>query len=399
MLSFYSASTRMVNSKRAITECMEAAFGEGQETDCDLVVIYSSMGHNFQDLLDQARTMAPGARIAGASCCGIVGKEGVSESMKDVAIMAVRGAPGEIAVAHVDGITGSNSYEKSQELGRQLKAQNPEINMIYFMASGIDIANDQCIAGLESQLSPEVTIFGATSADNMKGVISFQFMDDRVYEHSALAIGFADPTLEVVTRATHGFLATGEAMVVTRSEGNRIIELNGRPAWELYTERLGLPVSATCGDTIPVGALAEELPDSLKEEYGNDHILRVVTRRDDDGVMYYTTDCPEGTRLYLTVRDEELIFSEMNKMMEWVVEQGAGRTPVAVFHADCLARGRFLFSKVIKDELVHCMQHPLSNEGVVPPWLGIYGFGEFARLGRANTYHNYTTAIYALYRR
>ncbi len=162
MLNFYSASTRMVNSRRAITECMEAAFGEGQDTDCGLIVIYSSMGHNFQKLLDRAREMAPSARILGASCCGIVGREGVSESMKDVAIMAVRGAPGEIAVAQVDDIRGENSYEKSEELGRQLKAQNPAINMVYFMASGIDIANDRCISGIEAQLDPEITIFGAT---------------------------------------------------------------------------------------------------------------------------------------------------------------------------------------------------------------------------------------------
>ncbi len=399
MLDFYSASTRMVNSRRAISECMEAAFGGGQDTDCDLLMIYSSMGHNFQELLDQAHEQAPSARIVGASCCGIVGREGVSESMKDVAIMAVRGRPGEIAVAHVDGILGENSYEKSRELGRQLKTQNPAVNMAYFMASGIDIANDRCIAGIEAELPPGTTIFGATSADNMKGVISFQFVDDRVYEHAALAVGFADPTLEVVTRATHGFLAIGDPMLVTRSEGHRIIELNGRPAWEEYTDRLGLEASATCGDTIPIGALAEELPEQLKQEYGSNHILRVVTKRSSDGVMFYTTDCPEGTRLWLTARDEKLIFSELNKMMQWIVEQGGGRNPVAVFHADCLARGRFLFAKVMKDELVHCMQHPLSDRGEVPPWLGIYGFGEFAKLGGANTYHNYTTAIYALYRR
>jgi hypothetical protein len=29
----------------------------------------------------------------------------------------------------------------------------------------------------------------------------------------------------------------------------------------------------------------------------------------------------------------------------------------------------------------------------------MYGFGEFARLGAANTYHNYTTAIYAIFRK
>jgi hypothetical protein len=53
----------------------------------------------------------------------------------------------------------------------------------------------------------------------------------------------------------------------------------------------------------------------------------------------------------------------------------------------------------MKEELVGRMQFPLSSDGVVPPWLGMYGFGEFARLGGVNTYHNYTTAIYAIYRR
>ncbi len=69
-----------------------------------------------------------------------------------------------------------------------------------------------------------------------------------------------------------------------------------------------------------------------------------------------------------------------------------------MFHADCLARGGFLFNRVVKDELVRRMQYPLSKDGAVPPWLGMYGFGEFARLGGQNQYHNYTTALYALYR-
>ena len=42
---------------------------------------------------------------------------------------------------------------------------------------------------------------------------------------------------------------------------------------------------------------------------------------------------------------------------------------------------------------------PFSDAGGVPPWLGMYGFGEYARLGGRNAYHNYTTALGALYRR
>jgi small ligand-binding sensory domain FIST len=146
-----------------------------------------------------------------------------------------------------------------------------------------------------------------------------------------------------------------------------------------------------------VGALAEKLSSQLATEYGNDHILRVVTKRVGD-TIYYPTLCPEGTRLWLTKRDEQRIFSDLDRMVQAITEKAAGKKPVAVFHADCLARGKYMFNRVLKEELVSRMQHPFSTNGVCPPWLGMYGFGEFARLGGRNAYHNYTTAIYALYR-
>jgi len=394
MLSFHSASARVINTKRGVTECMEIALGDSY-ADCDLIILHASIGHNFQELIQQAKEMAPKAKIVAASCCGVVGREGVSESMKDIALMAVKGK--EFAVAHVDEIFGHNSYEKTLEIAQSLKLQSPDINMIYFLASGIDIADDLCIKAFESVFGPEVTIFGATSSDNMKGFISFQAVDDKVFEHGAYAVGFSDPTLTIDTQATHGFVAVGEPLVVTKSNGHIIEEFNGQPAWKEYTKRLGLPETATCGDSIPVGALGEKLSPELAKEYGNNHILRVVTKHDGNN-MYYATQCPIGTELWLTKRDEELIFSEMDRMVKVMNERANGKTPVAVFHADCLARGRFLFDRIIKEELVSKMQNPFYVDGNCPPWLGMYGFGEFARLGGKNEYHNYTTALCVIYR-
>jgi small ligand-binding sensory domain FIST len=114
--------------------------------------------------------------------------------------------------------------------------------------------------------------------------------------------------------------------------------------------------------------------------------------------MYYATTCPEGTALWLTVRDEEVIFSEMERIVQNIYSRNNHQKPIAVFHADCLARGRFLTDRILKEELVYKMQTPFYNEGNCPPWLGMYGFGEFARLGGKNTYHNYTTALYVIYR-
>lgn len=393
MLTFYSSSTRMINTKRAVQELLESALGENPS--CDLLILHASIGHDFQQMVNEAKSIVPDATVVASSCCGVVGKEGVSESMKDMALMAVKGK--EFAVAYVDDIYGHNSYEKCLELAHSLQQQNSNINMLYFLGSGIDIANDRCIKAFEEVFGPEVTIFGATSSDNMKGFISFQAYNNHVSEHGAYVVGFADPTLTVDTQATHGFVAIGEPLVVTKSEGHIIKEFNGKPAWEEYLRRLGLPNDATCGDTIPVGALGEKLSPELAAEYGNDHLLRVVTKHEGSD-MYYATEIAEGTPLWLTVRDEELIFNEMDRMVETMVSRSGGKMPVAVFHADCLARGRFLFNRVIKEELVGKMQFPFYVNGECPPWLGMYGFGEFARLGGKNEYHNYTTSLYVLYR-
>lgn len=101
MLQFSSASGRVVNTRRAVMECMEIALGNEYQ-DADLLILHASIGHNFQEMVNQAHEMAPNARIVATSCCGVVGREGVSESMKDMALMAVKGK--EFAVASVDNV-------------------------------------------------------------------------------------------------------------------------------------------------------------------------------------------------------------------------------------------------------------------------------------------------------
>ncbi|KGK97638.1 hypothetical protein LI82_12725 [Methanococcoides methylutens] len=395
MLKFSSSSTAVVNSKKAIAECLENALVDEENTDCDLVVIYATVGHNLNDILGEAHKIAPSAQIVGCTCSGIIGKEGPNEAMRCLAIMTIKGRKDEYSVAIKDNITGQNSYEVGAQLAKDLKSKNSNVNMIHFLASGIDIAADKALEGIESVFGRDVPIFGATSSDNMKAMNSFQFVGDQIFEKAALAIGFADPTLEVITQASHGFAIMEMPFEVTRSESNRVYELNGKPAWECLTENLGLPETAQLEDTIPIGALAEELPKNLHEEYGNTHILRVIAKKGTDGSIYMPVECPKGTKLHFTKRDEDLIFDGLDQMVGQIVEKCNGRKPVAVFHADCVARGRGMLNRVLKDEIVARMQYPLCNDEDVP-WLGMYGLGEFARLGGRDQFHNYTTALYVI---
>jgi hypothetical protein len=74
------------------------------------VIINASIGHDLGALSAQAKASCPNATVVGASCAGVVGREGVSESINDVAVMAVRGR--DFVLSHVDGLCGDNGYEK-----------------------------------------------------------------------------------------------------------------------------------------------------------------------------------------------------------------------------------------------------------------------------------------------
>ncbi len=397
MLEFFSSSVRSVNSERAAQECIDVAFPEGVPADCRVLLFNATMGHRLDKVATALQKLLPSVPLFGQSGCAVTGRDGVGESMHELGIMAVRGPENEVASAAVTEIYGHNSYEKALELAQNLQRKNDAINVIYLLCSGIDIDNALVLKAFDEVFGQKVTIFGGTSSDNMRGLFSYQYHDGVMNEHDACAIGFADPTLKNATRATHGFTAYGEPLVATKTEGNRIFEFNNRGAWSEYTARMSKPFESTCGDTIPVGALAEELPAELAKEYGNPHILRVITKHDGE-TMYYPVTCRDGLKVWLTMRDENLIFSEQRRSLDYLKSEIGTGKPVAVFQTDCLARGRFLFNRIVKDEIIAMMHDALSADGAVPPWLGNYGFGEYARLGGKNAYHNYSTALLVLYR-
>ncbi|MFK7829659.1 MAG: FIST signal transduction protein [Congregibacter sp.] len=396
MLEFRSASVRMANPLRAIDELLDAC-GCSEAGDCDLVIVNASIGHSLDTLVERVRRLCRDAVVVGGSCAGIVGSEGVSETLKDVALMTVTGQ--DFAEAHIDGISGHNSLEKAEELARTLHAKDPAISIVYLLLSGIDVANDDIILGFERVFGSDIKLFGATTSDNMRGIKSFQAVNELLFEDGAVAVGFSDASLEIDTRSTHGFKAVGEPMTVTAAEGNRLISLDDEPAWPRYLQRLGLPAEAAIEDVIPIGAMAQEISPEAGRSFGNSHKLGLVNRVEGDGVIVYPTRIEPGMKLWITERDEDRIFSDLERMTVEMQEFAAGRKAVAIFQADCLARGRRLFNRIMKEKLVERMQYPFRDSEGAPPWLGMYGFGEYGQLLGRNTFHNYTTTLTALYRK
>ena len=403
MLQFYSASTSIVNSRRAITECLEVALEGEPNLDCDLIIIYTAMGHNFKELLDEAHKLSPNAQLVGCTCAGVIGKEGPNESLRALAIMVIKGPKEEFAVSGIDSLPFdlssadmSDQYDTFSQMARDLKNKNPGINMIFCHPSSTSVTRI-IFEGIESVFGPDVPIVGGLSIDNMKMVSNFQFMGEQIFEKGVIIIGFADPTLELISLGNHGFDVIGKPFEVTHSEDNHIIKLDGRSPWKSWTERLGMPETSTMADVLIFAPLAVELPAELHEEYGSPYLIFGSTPAP-DGTVYANRVIPEGTNLWLTRRDEKKILDGVDRMMVQILESCKGRKPVAVFHADCAARGKLLFNRIMKDEIVSLLQYPLCKDENIP-WLGMYAGGELTSLGGRNELQGYTSSLYVIVKR
>jgi len=395
MLEFASGNSAQVNSAAAMRESLEKAVGD-DGVDVDVLLIHSTIGHNFKDLLAAAREACPKATIVGCTGSGVIHSEGVSEAMRALAVMTVSGP--EVAVTFRDGLDRDNGRALATAAAAELKDKLDGINAIALFTASFDVTGDEIIAGIEEVFGPDIPIFGGAAADNGKAKGSFQFHDDAVSEHSLFLVGLADDSLEYAWVSHHGSNPIGAPFEVTASAGGHVIELDGKPAWGQVMDRLGLPADTPASETLPIAGMGVELPDGEQVEYDNSHMLRVPLETDSDGGFYLPTSVPVGTRLSLMQRDEDKIFAGVERMMERLNDKVAGREIVAVLQADCMARGRLTFDRVLKDEIIAKMQYPLVGDSLVP-WLGVYGYSEYCPIGDRNEFHSYTTSLFPVLRR
>ncbi len=401
MLEFYSSSNCVINSKRAVAECLENALGT-DDLDCDLIIFYTTIGHTFEEILSELHRLSPNAQIVGCTGSGVIGREGPNETMRALGVMAIRGPKEEFAVASMDSIIDTDPYQVGVQIAQDLKNKNSGINMIHFLPSSLDILpGGKAIEGIESVFGPDIPIFGGCALDNAKWISNYQFFGDQVIERGAVAVGFADPTLEVIMGADHGYTVIGEPLEVTRSNSNRVYELDGKTAWKALTERAGIPeTSDPMGlEAATLWTIARRLPEELHDEYGSPyHLFIGGPAKGADGSLNAYTVCRVGTKLWLTQRDEERIFKGVDRIVNQIIGRSGGRTPLAVFHADCSTRGKLSFHRISKEELVSRTQYPLRKDENVP-WLGFYTGGEFCMIGGRNLIHGYTTSLFVIYRR
>ena len=222
-------------------------------------------------------------------------------------------------------------------------------------------------------------------------VQTYQYCDDEIVS-DGVAYALLSGEVQPASAIGIGYLPIGAERKVTRSQGNVIYEIDGKPTVEVLQEYL--PDSALADDWRRYAiscVLCLRAPSYMKDE---EYVVRTILSLDaTDGSAIVQTEVQEGTSIWMTSRDQEKLTAELDRMAEQIKKELGGNQPKLVLHFDCVSRGKLMFRDQEKLQLLRQFRQAVGPEA---PWAGFYTFGEIGPVGKHNCYHNYTAVVLAL---
>jgi small ligand-binding sensory domain FIST len=182
------------------------------------------------------------------------------------------------------------------------------------------------------------------------------------------------PEVAVATGLTQGCAPLGPKHVVTRAQGNVALELDGRPALEVFKEDIGELLARDLRRVAGYVFAAAPVEGSDVADYMVRNIAGIDLR---SGAVAIADELRDGQPLMFCRRDRQAAAADLQRMLAGLKRRLPGRPKAALYHT-CLSRGPNMFGP---GEELHAVQQALGPM----PLAGFFGNGEISN-GRLYTY-------------
>jgi len=306
-------------------------------------------------------------RLVGACGAGIVTPEGVLR--EGVGVLALAGEV-ETATALV-AFAPDEPEATGRRLGESLLSASsaPEGAVVVF-PDGLAGNIAEMLRGLYDVVGPDFRCIGGGTGDNLRFTETYQMTEAGVASNAVAAALIAGCSFGL--GVGHGWKPVGPPLIITRARDKVIYELDERPAFAVYAQRLG-------------GIDVERFP-----EYGMRHPLGIADAsgrfiiRDPllarpDGSIQLVTEVPPRAVAYLMEYETEELLRVTREVV--AAAKGQVRKPrfALIFH--CVSRSSLLGCEVGERIIREALGESI-------PFLGLLTFGEVAPYDDAPLFHN-----------
>jgi hypothetical protein len=382
------------NPKQAGKEAVEQAMRTGDIRTPDFVFLFASVGYNQEVLIDAVNRASGGAPLSGCSGEGIISPGEADESNFSVATMVIQSDELVFKNAYTTGLK-QNSGLCGENIARDLitSINNETIGMFVF-ADGLTLNFDRFKDALEGSLKLDrfIPMFGGTSADNWEMIRTYQYCNSRVISDGAVCTLMSGKA-RIAWVVNHGCVPIGAEHEITRCEGNTIYEIDSMPVLEVFKDYLDEEEIDNWSRAVVNLCLGFKAPDTMQGY--DEYLIRFMpTKCDEKGCITIPTEAENGTKFWMTRRDQEKIAAGVKSAAAYIKEAIGDQTIKMVFHFDCAGRGKVVFRNQQKNQLLKELQEEVGSS---VPWIGFYTYGEIGPVGNQNHFHNYTAIISAVY--
>jgi hypothetical protein len=389
--------SRHHNPTVAGREAAEQALEEAGVSKPDFVFMFGSIGYDQRSLVRVVRETTGGAPLTGCSAEGTINGEDADESGFSVVVTAISSEELQWTNGLETGLRADPHAVGKQVAKDLLPHLSAETIGLFVFPDGLTLTLYDFFAGLEENLPSErfLPLWGGGAGNNYNPEEpTYQYCDDEVIT-DGVSYALLSGEAQTAWAMSHSLIPIGGERIVTRSQGNVIYEIDGKPATDVFEEYLPQDALADERDWMPYAAslaLCFRAPSYIKdEEYV---VLGVPAVRMADGSIIIQSEVSEGTSVWFSSRDKEKITTGLDRMAAQIKEQLGGAQPKLVFQFECSTRGKMMFREQEKLQILKRFRQSVNPD---VPWAGFYTEGsEIGPVEEHNDPHLLTSVVLAL---
>lgn len=332
-----------------------------------------------KNLWNELSKRHPGAILLGCSTGGEIHGTDVLDESLSVTALGFDRTKLKCAEAHVG--SADDSYNAGMEIGRSLEGAG--LKTIFILSDGTRVNGSELIRGIRAWTGNHVVITGGLAGDGPRFGTTYVGLNGEPSPGRVAAVGFYGDAIEVGHGSAGGWDVFGPERRITRSKGNVLYELDGKPALELYKHYLGEDAKGLPGSALlfPLKVFPHERP--------NEALTRTIVAVDEnEKTMTFAGDMPEGSSAQLMRGNfDRLVEGAADAANQSLRKVDGDRVAVLV---SCIGRKLLLGQRICEE--VEAVQDVFGADTALT---GFYSYGEVSphATTRCVELHNQTMTI------
>lgn len=369
------SSKQIQDAHAAGVEAATLAIKNSKQDKVDLAVIVASPQYDQEAMLKGVREAVGGAPVVGCTNAGAITSEGVEEQA--VCVLIMHSDDGAFVPVKATDI-GKDMRGAGRHFAEQIKegAKGEKPSIAFLFSDALAGNGTELVRGIFDVFGSDFRIAGGAAGDDMNFKKTYQYFNDELLTNAVVGFGITG-NIKVAVGAQHGWQPIGDWRKVTKAEGTKLIELDGKPAFEIYKDYFG-ERSGDFKEALSLAAVTYPL--GMKSESSDEIMIRVPLGVADDGSITCGAEVLEGSEMCLMIGTLTSAMQAAKDTVQGLVDMVPDANPRVVFVSDCVAR-KILFGERGQEEIA-LLKSVGGPQSVI---FGFYSYGQIASLRKPST--------------